>query len=354
MRTPNFLILLVGIFVASAANAGTQSTPENDKHQRSRVDDSGWIDLFNGKDLEGWYTFLEKHGKNNDPQRVFKVEHGMIHILGVAASEGVDAFGYLATVHEIAHCRIRAEFKWGEARFAPVAEDKRDSGLIYYTVGPDAIWPRSLQLQIAETDVGDLWINGGIRVITSISTENPPTYDDGFSLHHTDRGRIVKSGDFEDRTGWNTVELILDNDRVTHIVNGRAVMRAWDLRQPDPKDPSRVIPLTSGRLLLEAEGAEVWFRKIQMKPITPHAVPTNLYTVSDRPLSLDSTFGQLLLNSHSHSILEALISPDALHNPTIDSFFNEPARAVLPALTTMTDEQMQALDRTLHELPPGR
>ena len=81
------------------------------------------------------------------------------------------------------------------------------------------------------------------------------------------RGRIIKSGDFEDRNGWNQLELVLDGDRITQIVNGRAVMRAWDIQQPSLQDPSRYVPVSSGRIMLQAEGAEVWFRNVQMKPL---------------------------------------------------------------------------------------
>ncbi len=59
----------------------------------------------------------------------------------------------------------------------------------------------------------------------------------------------------------------MDGDRITHVVNGTVVMRAWDLKQPDPKDPSKTIPLDRGRLMLQAEGAEIWFRNVQVKTL---------------------------------------------------------------------------------------
>lgn len=40
------------------------------------------IALFNGKDLTGFYTFLRDHGANNNPNQVFTVHDGMIHISG--------------------------------------------------------------------------------------------------------------------------------------------------------------------------------------------------------------------------------------------------------------------------------
>jgi Domain of Unknown Function (DUF1080) len=232
------------------------------------AEDGGWVSLFNGRNLDGWYTFLAVTGKGKDPKGVFKVEKGMIHILDIPVTAEKQEFGYLATEKEFTHCRIRAEFKWGVKRFLPHQEDKRDSGLLYYFVGPDKVWPRALECQIQETDVGDLWILDGTTISTNVETDRYPMYSLPRSVPRTQsRGRIIKSGDFEDRSGWNTVEVILDGDRITHLVNGRAVLRAWDLKQPDPQDATKTIPLDRGRLMLQAEGAEIWFRNVQMKPL---------------------------------------------------------------------------------------
>jgi len=34
-----------------------------------------------------------------------------------------------------------------------------------------------------------------------------------------------------------------------------------------------MIPLKSGRILLEAEGSEIWFRDVRIKPLVPSAKP---------------------------------------------------------------------------------
>src|SRR5215471_13472883 len=110
-------------------------------------DRDGWITLFNGKNLDGWYSFLMKTGKNSDPKGIFKVENGMIHVLGtnepLASLEG---WGYLATSEEYEDVRIHVEFKWGMKRFPPRLEAKRDSGLLYlFHHAPDEVFPQSLE-----------------------------------------------------------------------------------------------------------------------------------------------------------------------------------------------------------------
>jgi hypothetical protein len=192
----------------------------------------------------------------------------MVHILDIPESDEKQEFGYLSSEKEFSNCRIRVEFKWGVKRFVPNNENKRDSGLLYFFNGPDKIWPRALEFQIQETDVGDIWMLDGTRISTKIEAEGFPMYVLSMAgpTRTQSRGRIIKSGDFEDRNGWNQLELVLDGDRITQIVNGRAVMRAWDVKQPSQDDPTNYVPVTSGRIMLQAEGAEVWFRNVQMKP----------------------------------------------------------------------------------------
>jgi hypothetical protein len=262
----SILIFVVCLLSNVPASAASDSKPEND----------GWVSLFNGKDFDGWYTYLESNGKNKDPKGVFKVENGMIHILDVPMSSGKSDNGYLATTRDFSNVRIHAEYKWGVKRSS---EGKRNSGLLYLAVGPDAIYPTSLECQIEETDVGDLWIVNGASVTAFFVAPSVPIFDDDMQTGTTVRSlpghssRVLKSGDFENRDGWNTVEVILQGDQSTQLVNGRIVNHAKDIQQPDPSNPSRMIPLTSGRILLEAEGFEIWFRDIRVKPLGPSEKP---------------------------------------------------------------------------------
>jgi hypothetical protein len=239
-------------------------------------DNNGWISLFNGKNLDGWYTYLESSGRNSDPKGVFKVEHGTIHILDVPMSDGKSDNGYLATTQDFSDVRIHIEYKWGTKRSS---EGKRNSGLLYLAVGSDAIYPTSLECQIEETDVGDLWIVNGASVTSSFIAPAVPIFDDDMSAGtpvRSARGhssRVLKSGDFETRDGWNTVEVIIQGDQTTHLVNGRIVNRARNIQQPDPENPSQMIPLKRGRILLEAEGSEIFFRSIKIKPLGPAHKP---------------------------------------------------------------------------------
>ncbi len=128
-----------------------------------------WVSLFNGKDLTGWYTFLQKHGKNHDPDRVVTIEDGAIHLYKHAPEGSTVVMGYIGTEKEYGNYHIRFQYRWGTKKFQPRLKMKRDAGFYYHILGPDAVWPRALQYQVEETDVGDLIALHGFQLDTWVS-----------------------------------------------------------------------------------------------------------------------------------------------------------------------------------------
>lgn len=255
----------MAVLAAALAAAGLFVWTKYALTSRVEAADAGWVSIFNGKNLDGWYTYLQSSGRNNDPKGIFKVEHGMIHVFDIPSSNEKQEFGYVATEKEYSSCRIRVQYKWGMKQFAPRATGKRDAGLLYDVVGPDKVWPRMLEAQIQEGDTGDFWLVDGVSMTTTVESKNP-TYKEGGVPYTQTNGRIIKSVYYE-RPGWNTVEVILDGDSVTQIVNGKVNNRGWYVRQLDPQNPNVLIPLRAGKIALEAEGAEVYYRNIQIKPL---------------------------------------------------------------------------------------
>ncbi|MEX0613788.1 MAG: DUF1080 domain-containing protein [Pirellulales bacterium] len=252
--------------------------------------DAGWIRLFDGKSLDGWYTYLQKHKKNEDPAKVFQVHDGVIHVYKDQADGGDVPVGYLASDSEYAYCHLRLEYKWGNKKFPPRAQQRRDAGLLYHVVGADMVWPRCIECQIQENDTGDCFTVRGTQVATSVeivNVETPsgpkelprykPEADDGVRKTVGDGqiARIVKSSTHE-RDGWNKVEAIVrGSDGTVHIVNGHLVFEATDLRQLGRGNKSWE-PLTHGRIALQAEYAEVFYRNIEIRLIPEGPLyPTN-------------------------------------------------------------------------------
>ena len=170
--------------------------------------------------------------------------------------------------------RIRVEYKWGVKRFAPRLEYRRDNGLLYHVVGPDKVFPRCIECQIQERDTGDVFFVDGTRgvqgtlpgfggagfpkLITGAPNGGPPVVS---------TTRLLKDGDFEHLDDWNTVEVIARGDRATHLVNGRIVNQISAMQQPDPQTPGQFVPLDRGRIAIEIEYAEIWYRRIDVKPL---------------------------------------------------------------------------------------
>ena len=202
----------------------------------------GMKPLFNGKDLNGWYTFLKSKGKNNDPEKVFTVENGLLHISG-------KEFGYMCTKKTYTNFHLAVEFKWGVMKYPPRDADttKRDNGICFYVPlnEKDFVWPKSIECQVQEGDTGDFWLIGG----TTIKVNGIRSQPDSFT-------RVQKRIDAEMPTGqWNRVEVIANKGKITYIVNGKIVNEG--------EEPSE----SEGKILIQSEGAEIYYRKIEIKEL---------------------------------------------------------------------------------------
>ena len=258
---------------------------------------SGWTTLWNGKDLDGWTTWMrqpepgsavpglkkdangrytEPIGSGRDPLEVFSVLRDVDGRPAIRISGEV--FGELRTAGTFKDYHLKLQFKWGEKKWAPRdgPTTPRDSGLLYHVHNPPGVggrtWARSIELQIQEHDVGDLYAIGSAIAVSAKprAGTQPPLYDYDpagewtfFSQSQGASGRCIKQPDNEKPTGeWNTVELICYDEDCIHIVNGKVVMR---LRGPMRIDADVPTSVTSGQLLLQSEGAEVFYRDIEIR-----------------------------------------------------------------------------------------
>lgn len=200
--------------------------------------------LFNGKNLDGWYSFLPSKGKNNDVDKVFTVEDGLLHISG-------KEFGYICTDWAYKNFMLEVEFKWGEKKWPPRDADtvRRDNGILFFVpYGKDTVWPRSIECQIQEGDVGDFWMVDSTTIVV-----------DGVRTKPKDFIRSKKKADGELPHGqWNKVTVFVRNGKIIYTVNGKEVNRAEMPACADGK------PLTQGKIIIQSEGAEIFYRKIEI------------------------------------------------------------------------------------------
>ena len=242
--------------------------------------------LFNGTNLAGFYTWLVDT-KRGDPRRVFTVTNGMIRISG-------DGLGYLSTEKAYRDYHLIAEFRWGRTNWhwGQRIGAARDSGIFLHATGPDGnshdgggAFRAAIECQVMQGAVGDfLLIRGtaadGSLIAPQVTVETSPSADpEGWptwqagGLHRTLTrwGRVNwkdKARDWRDTLdfrgvrdvesageGWTRVECLCDGRRIEVRVNG---VRA--------NEATAVFP-SEGRILLQCEGSEVFFRRLELGPL---------------------------------------------------------------------------------------
>src|SRR5262245_50743277 len=211
--------------------------------------------------------------------------------------------GGLATQREFGNYHLELEFKWGEKRFAPRAELPRDSGLLYHGVNgynAGSGWIESLEFGILEGgETGDFWsVPGrhGIRVLVDVEGDDIPEeqrrYPDesikfrpGGKRYVGTTAGILNSDDNEKPRGqWNKLELYCVGQTSVHVVNGTVNLV---LRNARRKIDGREEPLARGRLQLQSEGAETFYRNLRVRPISefPPAIRQAMTQPPANPLS---------------------------------------------------------------------
>jgi len=267
--------ILVPTFALAIALIGQKPTGEVPRFARELPDVRTGPPkfAFNSKNLAGFYTFTRFH-KFDDPARVFTVEGGMIHVSG-------EEFGGLATVESFSNYHLVIEWKWGSRTSYPRRHRARNSGVMVHCIGPDgaafASWMASIECQILEGGSGDLIVVPGKQDIPSLSSEvrkgddGQPYYQKGGDRKTLSAGRFNWWGrdpgwkdvlwfrgplDVEKSSGeWNRMEVICDGESITYVLNGVLVNAASGARW------------SSGKILLQSEGAEIFFRKFEVRPL---------------------------------------------------------------------------------------
>ncbi len=242
------------------------------KNLKAHTSDNATVSLFNGKNLEGWYTFIKDRGRNQDPKDVFTVANGILRITG-------EEWGCITSEKEFENYRLITEFKWEGKTHEPRKQKARDSGILIHSVGEDGgysgTWMHSIEVQIIEGGSGDFIVVGDKSDKFSITSHVAAEKQGGSFIYSPDgelatinSGRINWFGrdpewkdtlnfrgseDVEHPVGeWNTLECIVKGNTITVVLNGEVVNKAIDVRQ------------SKGRIQIQSEAAEILFRRIDL------------------------------------------------------------------------------------------
>ncbi|MCU1312951.1 MAG: hypothetical protein JWM54_708 [Acidobacteriaceae bacterium] len=212
--------------------------------------------LFDGHGLGAFDSFLKTKGLNSDPEHVFTVEHGVIHVSG-------KEFGYLITKQPFHDFYLRAEFKWGEGTYGERAGMARDSGILYNIQGEQKVWPRSIEFQIVEGGTGDFWMTDGAALTGRDGKRVTGPPGTALKIDRFGKGPWKNVVGYRDPVGeverphgqWNVLELVTQGNTIRQYVNGKLANEGTD---PFPTD---------GKILFQSEGAEVYFRDMKLYPL---------------------------------------------------------------------------------------
>jgi hypothetical protein len=248
------------------------------------------IVFYNGKDvndLSRFYRWLGPLGRDNDPHRVFTIVDQIDGAPAIRVS-GED-WGGLETPDAYANYKLQLEFRWGNVTWGSRKDRARNAGILLHCVGEDGNykqdfqghWVSSIEYEILEGRMGDIILVGGFqrgtsekimpRLTMTQSVERiwdpngkPKDFTSGMGHLHwqnwdpawKDEFGFRGQRDVDKPVGqWNLVEIIAEGDRLDYFLNGVKIMAA-----------TKVWP-SHGRLLFQSEGAEIFFRRIELLPL---------------------------------------------------------------------------------------
>jgi hypothetical protein len=197
------------------------------------------IALFNGKDLSGW-TYVPnapKAGATLFPkEKAWTVKDGILH------SAGKETAGFATS-----YLRENGVYTNYVLTVEQRHVTKGGGGILVGITGPDKVWPKNLQIQGTWGSVGDFIDQYGLKM----TVDPARTKVRGTDIVTT---KIAKSS--EPPLGeWYTVQTFVDHGKAWVIVNGVLQNVATETE-----------PLT-GTIGFQAEGAQMEFRKVELRPI---------------------------------------------------------------------------------------
>jgi hypothetical protein len=221
LRRPIFVVSLLVVLASAAVAAEGEKTPKTVGKP---------LELFNGKNLDGWDYHLDD--KSVPMDKVWSVKDGILHCTGKPA-------GYIFTKrHDFENYVLDVEWRWpGQGG---------NNGVLVHVTTPGAlgVWPKSLEVQLGSGDAGDFWIIG-----TKIHVENEKERRDDRRYLNLTEGSEKPLGE------WNAMEIVCRGDEVLVKVNGELVNHATNCSE------------RKGAIALQSEGTPIEFRKVELRKL---------------------------------------------------------------------------------------
>ena len=236
------------------------------------------------KNSEG--ELIEPIGFNKSGYDVFTVikdnNESIIRISG-------EYYGALVSKKEYQNYHLQLKFRWGDKKWEPRKKLLKDTGILYHSIGPMGAehwrtWMLSQEFQIMEGHTGDYWNQSSsaidIRAYTPEYLMNPMAHESQDYLHIGEKGPFknycLRSNNYEKPHGeWNTLDLYCFEGKSLHVVNDNVVMILKNSRYLN--DSGEFVELKKGKIQLQSEAAEVFFKDIKIREIDSLQQKLNSY-----------------------------------------------------------------------------
>jgi len=202
------------------------------------------LKLFNGFDLTGWHSDVPAADDNPSIEKSFIVRDSLLVSMG-------DPRGHLITDSVFQNYSLEVEYRF--------AGKPGNCGVLVHASTPRALYgmfPKSMEVQMQHNDAGDFWcIVEDIKVPNMEERRGPK---EEWGITEGKKRRIVNlTDDSEKPLGeWNDMKIECVADTIKVWVNNDLVNYGYNCTA------------TKGQIAIQAEGAEVEFRKIDLTPIT--------------------------------------------------------------------------------------
>ena len=203
------------------------------------------IALFNGKDLTGWTADVPAADTKPDLAPSFVVRDGKLVSLG-------EPRGHLLTDREFSDYKLVVEYRFSKGG--------GNCGVLVHCSKLRVLskmFPQSIEVQMMHQNAGDFWCIGENIEVPDMDKRRPHKEGQKYGGGAGDARRIVNlTDDSEKPLGeWNRMEIECKGADVKVTVNGTLVNHGHNATA------------SKGRIALQAEGAEVEFRKVELAPL---------------------------------------------------------------------------------------
>ncbi len=281
---------LAALLLASACTqTRKEDTPLSDPKQED------WIQLFNGRDLDGWNVKFAGYPLDENLRETFRVEDGLLKVRYDDWSGFDGEYGHIFYEEPFSHYVIAAEYRFVGEQVRGAGPDLewaiRNNGIMVHSQSAasmtlDQDFPISIEVQL----LGGL--GTGERTTANLCTPGTHVVMDGelLTAHCVNSASETYHGD-----QWVRVETVVRGDSVIHhTVEGDTVltyhapqMGGGFANNHDPQVMQEGRLLSQGHIALQAETAPIDFRKVEVLDLKgctdPQALNYRSYFAASAP-----------------------------------------------------------------------